>query len=754
MDFYSGFDKPLSGGTTKTAPQKKGGVGGFLGGLVDSVVSPAAKFINQGVNEAGGAYDTARMIAANSSGNTKAAKNANTAANNRYKKYGDTGGLFNKGTITNEKETRKGDFATGAKKIGGTTLELEANLFPGGEGEGIGAKALNFAKAGALAGGGESLAKGESLNQAAEGALKGGAIGGVTGGVLGAGEGILNKLTGGIGSIADKSVAKTAERTAAKDALEKTAQSVEEEAPYAAINTTGRQRGTMRSTLDFFKSLKMGTDPKALKAGADLVTGENGVVSGTMRKLLGDTGKVPTNDVMDRTRAALVKEAGQLGDVETRGSHANGVLRSIRDTLQGTAYKGEGNLSKTGGADANDVFDALKNVETRIQELGENGADAAEKRALKATKGALEDSIYKNGKLDKVVSQYKLAPDDIAAIHDAAIKSGVSADAAQHVIDGINNATSGKELRSLQAPFVRASQLAGSADRAGEGVLTKLPKQAGEGEGMFGGRGGFYKALELGRLAHGDPTALLPLVASAGEKGPNIAQKAVEGVVNKGRAVADAVPKNAGNFLDRLVRQGAVGQIEQEPQSGTTDTQAPNTSSSSVPEVDTTSAEPYNPFAPENVQTSVNKILSQGGKMKDVADYLSIAESVNKLTGNSLTPAQQKSQAASKNAGSALSTIEKSFNAAGGGQGKVKGFLNNLLGKTGLNSEVATYNDTATSLGAQIYKALGNTGTISDKDRQAIASLIPKTTDTDNTAKAKIAQLQDLLQQAQDSASN
>lgn len=708
------------------APTKKGGgIGGFLYNTAKSLIHPAAELGNAALNVP---VALAREI-------------RNKPINDVQQHVFGT--------------TNQGDIA---KKIIGDTAQVGLTAVTPEAGSIVKNAAL-----GAGYGGASALTQNKS---SAEDVIKGALTGGVVGGVTGAGGKILQKLTGKVSGAVEGGASKIAAKQTEQKAVQTAAKAAEEEAPYAAISKTGRERGNMRSTLDFFKNkLNMGTDPSALRSGASLVTGENGVVNGTMRKLLGDTGDVPTVDVLSRTKSALVKEAGQLGDVETKGSHANGVLRSVRDTLQGTAYKGEGNLSGEGSAAANNVFDTLQSIEGRIQELSDQGADAAEKRALKATKGALEDSIYKNGNLDKAVAGYKLTPEDISAIHSTAAKTGVSPELAQHVIDGINNATSGKELRSLQAPFVNASKLANVADRAGEGILTDIPKVAPSDPGMFGGRGGFYKALEIGRLVHGDPTAALPLIAGAGGDGatPGIIQKTGEKLVSAGQKVNSAVPGGTGNFMSNLITRA--GATQQPNQATDQSAQVPDSPGQEVnPLLKGTILDPSrqtsteddiaspsdNPFDPANAQANIEKILAQGGKMADVQQYLATVKTLQDLSGDKMSPTQQKAVTAAKNAKGTLQQIEDSFSAAGGGQGKVGGFLSNLTGKVGANSNVATYNDTATALAASLYKALGNTGTISDKDQQLIAKLIPKTTDTDTTAKAKLAQLENLLQQSQD----
>lgn len=165
----------------------------------------------------------------------------------------------------------------------------------------------------------------------------------------------------------------------------------------------------------------------------------------------------------------------------------------------------------------------------------------------------------------------------------------------------------------------------------------------------------------------------------------------------------------------------------------------------SAPQVDTASADTTSAEPEYYSKASLAADLARDPK--NAATYISIYKALN--DGSKASATQQKAITGAKNAESALSSIESSFNAAGGGQGPLAGAATNLFGHLGLNSNAATYNDTAVSLAASLYKALGNTGTISDKDQQFITSLIPKTTDTDATARSKISQLETLLQAAQ-----
>lgn len=97
-----------------------------------------------------------------------------------------------------------------------------------------------------------------------------------------------------------------------------------------------------------------------------------------------------------------------------------------------------------------------------------------------------------------------------------------------------------------------------------------------------------------------------------------------------------------------------------------------------------------------------------------------------------------------------INTLLQSYERGGGGQGIVGGTLTNLLNTaTGgaYNSSAQTYATQARGAAAQIIKALGESGTLSDRDIQAAMDMLPKNTDTEQVAKEKISNLMTLLGQ-------
>ena len=97
-----------------------------------------------------------------------------------------------------------------------------------------------------------------------------------------------------------------------------------------------------------------------------------------------------------------------------------------------------------------------------------------------------------------------------------------------------------------------------------------------------------------------------------------------------------------------------------------------------------------------------------------------------------------------------LQTLLDSYERGGGGQGIVGGTITNLLNSaTGgaYNSSAQTYATQARGAAAQIIKALGESGTLSDRDIQAAMDMLPNNTDTDAVAQEKISNLMTLLGQ-------
>lgn len=110
-----------------------------------------------------------------------------------------------------------------------------------------------------------------------------------------------------------------------------------------------------------------------------------------------------------------------------------------------------------------------------------------------------------------------------------------------------------------------------------------------------------------------------------------------------------------------------------------------------------------------------------------------------------LSSAAQKQVLAITNAGTVVDRLEKAFSDVGGGQGRIGGTLSTIAGKAGLNNKVDFFNQIRDAATAQIARALGEVGTLTDQDIKRAVGNIPKVSDTPEVAKMKIQSLKEML---------
>nr|DAQ65769.1 MAG TPA: hypothetical protein [Caudoviricetes sp.] len=134
------------------------------------------------------------------------------------------------------------------------------------------------------------------------------------------------------------------------------------------------------------------------------------------------------------------------------------------------------------------------------------------------------------------------------------------------------------------------------------------------------------------------------------------------------------------------------------------------------------------------------------GSIIDMADKKEArAISAAKTGKNSATSKADAKKEAGLNT---LNTLLKTYEKGGGGQGVIGGTLTNLLNTaTGgnWNPSAQTYAAQSRGAAAQIIKALGESGQLSDRDMQSAMDMLPKNTDSDKVAKEKISNLMELL---------
>lgn len=121
---------------------------------------------------------------------------------------------------------------------------------------------------------------------------------------------------------------------------------------------------------------------------------------------------------------------------------------------------------------------------------------------------------------------------------------------------------------------------------------------------------------------------------------------------------------------------------------------------------------------------------------------------IYKLLGEQGKASQQAGKAQSASA--IIDNLENVFNASGGARGPIAG-RGTLLGAVagGGNQTAKSYQDLRSAYTAQISRALGEVGVLTDKDREVIQKAIPSINDSPAAAKIKLDTLRQILQDIQ-----
>lgn len=254
-----------------------------------------------------------------------------------------------------------------------------------------------------------------------------------------------------------------------------------------------------------------------------------------------------------------------------------------------------------------------------------------------------------------------------------------------------------------------------------------------------------------------------PQVAKAGEKGlpvpflqgltvkaPLQAAKGVESRVGSALqgqgANASAAPGVAG-FASRIFAGRTLDQDLPAPEE-----QQAAPEDLSFPKLEDINVEPEqdrDPYAPENVQSSVSKIIEQGGTQKDIAEFLSNAKIMNDIsnTGKSTkrkTEAQVAREEAYGISQDALADLDKGSIATGPVMAKLedlKGIFN------AGDQETVDFNRKIGALRSAIIKARGGSA-VTDTELKIINEFVPKKGDSDQMIRSKLKYIEETFGKA------
>jgi len=169
------------------------------------------------------------------------------------------------------------------------------------------------------------------------------------------------------------------------------------------------------------------------------------------------------------------------------------------------------------------------------------------------------------------------------------------------------------------------------------------------------------------------------------------------------------------------------------------------TTDATAPQIAETEDMPSNdPFSPENAQASVQKILAQGGDMKDVAAYLANVEALQKLSGSTGSKALNSTAsgviADTKTGLKSLQDLSSEI----GGSNANNPIIGQLRAKNPFDTNAQNLQANVATAKQIVGKALEG-GVLRKEDEVKYAKLLPTMGDTDSVAQYKITQLTNLI---------
>lgn len=548
----------------------------------------------------------------------------------------------------------------------------------------------------------------------------------------------------------------------------------------------------------FAKISKQGfTKPADVERIANAVTGADGEVSKLVQNLVQNAKPVNT---FDGETASQTLDDFIDKSINNHGLSAQREGKSVRDQLKSRFSSlpshTEGSLTATD--DAVSVFKLIQGLEADAAEWrgksGNNYATTTQDKTRAA--GVVDDvvGLLKDRLFNSVDVKDVLTPEVAANLKAYAPNNKEWANA---VDNELMSATSIKDLRKFQAPYVRAKKIIdngsmnvltyGGKMTNGFGIpLTKKGLIAAFAGATLNSNPGLRtqaKALQAaskvaGKIkgANATPTAATPT-----QPNTNNTQTQVYDLLNRNNTLniigreagleAGGANKPAGEYIAQAsAEQGYVAPL------GVSTTTAPttlenltstNTASTTTPTTlasalgnsqSTTSNTAASATTPNYTYTDIIAGAMERAAAAGDADafatlygmYNDAAAELQSQNNNSsnLSATQQTQLAKFDSAEDAINELEDLYNQAGGGKGAVLGWLQERGADLTLDSNARTYRQMAEGLVNQVAQAIGKTDSLNTEGEVKRAlQLVPSLTDDAQTAQNKLKTLRQMLEQ-------
>ena len=179
----------------------------------------------------------------------------------------------------------------------------------------------------------------------------------------------------------------------------------------------------------------------------------------------------------------------------------------------------------------------------------------------------------------------------------------------------------------------------------------------------------------------------------------------------------------------------------------TMNTSMPMPSAANISPLNQTSDNMSSPFAPQNLESAIQKILENGGSLDDAAKFVSLAETLQKLQSVGQGGQKLNSTAAGVVADTqtGLNSLADLYDAIGQSSAN-NPIIGQLRGLNPLDTNAQTLQQQIAATKQIVGKALEG-GVLRKEDEAKYAKILPTLGDTDVVAKAKIEQLYSLISQ-------
>jgi len=415
----------------------------------------------------------------------------------------------------------------------------------------------------------------------------------------------------------------------------------------------------------------------------------------------------------------------------------------------------------------------LESLESFIKSRGDalSGAISKGDRALtNAEKGSISKTLMKDfsAKVISPTTRQQAILSDIAT-RIGQSKSVSELDGIRKIIDDqINfarNSASPEPAAEQVYKMARALLTDNVASRVGaaKGLKSDLSKafeaqdlllnKAGSGGGIARTNGTSIASIPVPERATQAAQTLAGrgLAALGGGAASGMGAGQVLGRFGAGEILKQSMPQQEPSLDEALVNQSSFGQPTGGLSGGAM--QAPNGGFN--PAVGGATSNPLartapsqSPYPKESLLFDIQRDPANADKY--IAYYQQVDEIFGQGSGSPLSQSNQSALASADNADNTLNQLEQLFQTAGGGGGRIGGFIQNVAGNAGIDKNASVYNSLSQASVTQIAKALAGAGggTVSDADARVIIQALPTLQDSPEEAAVKFAALRQRLQNA------